>query len=428
MFESSYGNTKLIDHVRNLFPLCRSLTGNGTRETLKYFESYHNELKRIKFKTGSKVFDWEIPNEWNIKDSYFEHIKTGSKFAEFKKNNLHIVGYSEPIDMEIEYEELIKRIHTIEEKPGWIPYVTSYYKKYWGFCLEYSEFLKMKKGKYRVFIDSSFNSGSIDLSHAVLKGNSKKEIFFSSYVCHPSMANNELSGPVVLNGLLDYIKREYPEKKYTYRFVLQPETIGSIAYLSKYSDHLKKNLVCGFNLSCVGDNRAYSYVKTPFENTLADKAIEAALINLFNVKSYSFLKRGSDESQYCSPGMRLPICTFSRSKFGQFPEYHTSADNFDVVNNDGLKGALNVLKNIVDAFELGLYPKVITSCEPQLGKRGLYPNISNSQRAKSVDIRMNFLTYCDGTCNIFDICKIINCDLKTVIDEYKLLKQNNLVV
>ena len=168
--------------------------------------------------------------------------------------------------------------------------------------------------------------------------------------------------------------------------------------------------------------------ENPFENTLADKAISAALFKLENVKSYSFLKRGSDERQYCAPGIRLPICTFSRSKFAEFPEYHTSADNLDFVSNDGLDGSLQVLKNIVDAFELGLYPKLVTKCEPQLGKRDLYPTISQNKEKKSLEVRMNFLAYCDGKCSIFDICRFINCDLKTLLNEYKLLKKNKLVI
>ena len=428
MQTKSYEDIKLIDHLKKLFPLCRSLTGEDTRKTLKYFENYHKEYKRLKFKTGSKVFDWEIPKEWNIKDAYYEHVETGERYAEFKKNNLHIVGYSEPINQEIDYEELIKHIYTHKDNPNWIPYVTSYYKKYWGFCIKESDKLKMKKGNYKVYINSSLKDGDLDLSHALLKGKLSQEILISSYVCHPSMANNELSGPIVLNGLLAYIKSKYPNNKYSYRFVLQPETIGSIAYLSKFSKHLKKNLICGFNLSCVGDERTYSYVKTPFENTLADKAISAALFKLENVKSYSFLKRGSDERQYCAPGIRLPICTFSRSKFAEFPEYHTSADNLDFVSNDGLDGSLQVLKNIVDAFELGLYPKLVTKCEPQLGKRDLYPTISQNKEKKSLEVRMNFLAYCDGKCSIFDICRFINCDLKTLLNEYKLLKKNKLVI
>tara|TARA_B100000886_G_C20426900_1_gene494620 strand:+ start:357 stop:1643 length:1287 start_codon:yes stop_codon:yes gene_type:complete len=428
MAEENYNDIKLIDHLKSLFPICRSITGNGTRKTLKYFEKFHKDYRRLKFKTGLKVLDWEIPKEWNIKNGYFENIETGEKFAEFKKNNLHIVNYSEPVNSVIDYEQLIKRIHTIKEKPDWIPYITSYYKKYWGFCIKHTDKEKLKTGKYRVYIDSSLKDGELELSHAILKGKSKKEILFSSYICHPSMANNELSGPVVLNALLDYVKKRYPKRRYSYRFILQPETIGSIAYISKYKHQLRKNVLFGFNLSCVGDNRSYSYVNTPHKNTIADQALNASLLNLSNVNAYSFLDRGSDERQYCSPGLKLPVCTFSRSKFGKYPEYHTSADNLDLVSEEGLKGSFEILKNIIDACEIGLYPKVKTICEPQLGKRGLYPNISETQKKRPSEIRMNFIAYCDGVNNIFEICKLIECDLKTVLKEYKLLKENNLII
>ena len=213
-----YSELEMIDHMKKLFPICRSITGKGARSTLEYFENYHKEYSRITFKTGQKVFDWNIPYEWNINDAYIEHIKSGERFAEFSKNNLHLVGYSEPINKEIEFKDLSKRIFTLKDQPDLIPYITSYYKRNWGFCMSENNKKKMKRGKYRVFIDSKLEKGSLDLSHAILKGQYKEEILFSSYICHPSMANNELSGPIVLNALLDYIKRKYPNNKYTYRF------------------------------------------------------------------------------------------------------------------------------------------------------------------------------------------------------------------
>ena len=270
--------------------------------------------------------------------------------------------------------------------------------------------------------------GFLELSHAVLKGDSENEILFSSYVCHPSMANNELSGPVILNGLLDYIKSKYRNRKYTYRFIMQPETIGSIAYLSKFRDKLKKNVICGFNLSCLGDERCYSYINTPFENTLADKAIDAATFKFEKRFVYNFLERGSDERQYCSPLIRLPICTFSRSKFGKYPEYHSNADDLNLITQNGLSDSLKVLKNIVDAFEIGLFPKIKTYCEPQLGKRGLYPNIGGDIiKDLIIKRRMDLISYCDGETNIFDICKIIDHDLENVLKEYKLLRESGII-
>ena len=425
-----YSSIPLVDHAKKLFPICRSLTGDGTRSTLKYFEKYHPEFNRLTFKSGTKVFDWQVPKEWNIKDAYLEHIESGKRFAQFKKSNLHIVGYSVPIDEIMSFEEIESKIFTQEEQPDCIPYVTSYYKKNWGFCMSEIEKESMPKGKYRVFIDSTLEDGKLDMSHAILKGNIEKEIFFSSYICHPSMANNELSGPVVLNAILDYIKQNYPKNKFTYRFVLLPETIGSIAYLSLFSEKMKENIISGFNLSCIGDEKAYSYVQSPYGNTMADKALLSALRFKDNFHIYDFLERGSDERQYCSPGIELPVCTFCRSKFGKYDEYHTSADNFKLVTENGLQGSLNVMKDIVDAFETCLYPKVTVPCEPQLGKRGLYPNISKKKinGKRPAETRMNILAYCNGRNSVFDIASILNISLVEVVEEIKLLLSSNLII
>lgn len=415
---------KMIDWAKDLFPICRSITGEGTRLTLKYFEKINPELKRLKFKSGTKVFDWEIPKEWNIKNAYIEH-ESGKKFANFKENNLHIVGYSKPMNIKISKKELVKKIHSIKNQPDAIPYVTSYYNEDWGFCMSENEKKKLPDGKYKVFIDSKFKKGSLELSHALIKGRSKKEIFFSSYICHPSMANNELSGPVLLNAIMIFLKK-YRSLKYSYRFVLLPETIGSIAYLSKFIKQMQSNIICGFNLTCVGDERAYSYVGSRRENTIADKAIQAALIGFKNVKKYSYLDRGSDERQYCSPKVDLPLSSFSRSKF--YPEYHTSKDSFKVVTQKGLEGSLDVIKNIIDAFELGLYPETKIFCEPNLGKRGLYPLISKkNNRNDEINLRMNLIAYSDGKKNLFEIANILKIPLIQICNEYKLLKEKKIL-
>ena len=235
------------------------------------------------------------------------------------------------------------------------------------------------------------------------------------------MANNELSGPVLLNAIMLYIKSKYKKTKYSYRFVLLPETIGSIAYLSKFRKTLKKKVICGFNLTCVGDDRSYSFVHSPKEQTLADKALEAALRGFKNVKKYSFIDRGSDERQYCSPGIDLPLCAFSRSK--EYPEYHTDKDNFKVVTEKGLEGSFNVMKNIIDAFELGLYPKNVFLGEANLGKRNLYPEYSQKKTyKKNIFIRKNLLAYSDGNRSIFEISNLLGLPLDELCREYKILK------
>ena len=240
------------------------------------------------------------------------------------------------------------------------------------------------------------------------------------------MANNELSGPVVLNGLLDYIKKDIKKENILIDLSFNQKPLD-LLHIYRYSKKLEKNVICGFNLSCVGDERCYSYVNTPYKDTIADQALYAATFKLNNVKVYSFLERGSDERQYCSPLLRLPLCTFSRSKFGEYPEYHSDADNLNLVSENGLEGSLNVLKNIVDAFETSLYPKITTYCEPQMGKRNLYPKIGASSKGINIKKRMDLLAYCDGKENIFEICKIIDCDLESAVKELIELKEIKLL-
>ena len=416
---------QMLKWAKDLFSICRSITGDGTRMTLSYFEKINPEFRRLKFKTGQKVFDWEIPKEWNIKDAYLEH-ESGKRYAEFKKCNLHIVGYSKPVNKKISKKELLNYIHTQKDQPDSIPYVTSYYKERWGFCLSENQKSKLPDGNYKVIIDSDLKNGNLELSDAIFKGKTKKEIFFSSYICHPSMANNELSGPVLLNAIMHYIKSNYPKSKFTYRFVLLPETIGSIAYLSKFMKVMKSNMICGFNLTCVGDEGAYSYVSSRNGKTLADDAIEAALFGLSNVKKYSYLDRGSDERQYCAPGIDLPVCCFSRSR-SEYPEYHTHKDNFNVVTQKGLEGSFNVVKKIIDAIELELYPKITMFGEPNLGKRGLYPTLSQKGKYDNTRLRMNLIAQSDGMTNIFKIAKLLKEPLDKLCNEYSLLKSKKVL-
>ena len=416
----------MIKWAKDLFPLCRSLTGDGTRKTLRYFQNINKEFKILNFKSGKKVFDWSIPLEWNIKDAYIEH-NSKKRFAEFKKNNLHILGYSMPVNKVIKKEELLKHIYSQKDQPNSIPYVTSYYKKRWGFCMTENTKKKLPSGNYKVLINSTLSKGIMEIMHAKIPGKSKKEIFFSSYVCHPSMANNELSGPVLLNAIMQYLKTKYPKSFYSYRFVLLPETIGSIAYLSKFKNILKKNVICGFNLTCVGDEREYSVINSPEGNTLADYSLASALIGKKNVKSYSFLHRASDERQYCAPNIDLPLCRFSKSK--DYPEYHTDKDNFKVVTEKGLDQSLDVFKDIIDAFETGLYPKTKILCEPNLGKRNLYPTISQKGSYNNeLVMRMDLIALSNGKNSIFKISKLLNKNLNTVCREYKLLKSKGILV
>ena len=241
------------------------------------------------------------------------------------------------------------------------------------------------------------------------------------------MANNELSGPVLLNALIKYIKKKYKNRYYTYRFVLLPETIGSISYLSKFYKTLKKNTICGFNLSMVGDERGYTQVYSPEGNNLADKALYASLKGLKNSKHFSFIHRGSDERQYCSPGINLPVTAFYRSRY--YPEYHTDKDNFGLVTKKGLKGSFNVIQNIIDVLELGIYPKSKTLCEPFLSKNKLYHDVSHKDlySDNQTKLRTNIIAYANGKRDIFEIAKILNCPLKELYDESLLLKSKKIL-
>jgi len=417
----------MISWAKDLFPIARSLTGDGVRKTFGYLQEINPEIKTYSFPTGAQVFDWTIPREWKMRDAYIEHMETGNRFAEFKNHNLHILGYSTPIDQVMDKEDLLPHIYTQADQPNLIPYVTSYYKDRWGFCMSHNDKSSLPDGDYRVFIDSELFDGELLVADALIQGQLDREIMFSSYICHPSMANNELSGPVLSAALLKYVKETYPSPRYSYRFILVPETIGSIAYMSKNLEEMQMRVECGFNLSCVGDERAYSHVESRYGNNIADQALHAAFIGRKNVHTYSYLDRGSDERQYCAPGIDLPLCGFCRSKYGEYPEYHTDADDFTVVTQEGLQGAFEVMRTIIDAFEIGLYPTVLVKGEPQLGKRGLYPTISQKGAHNSIRARMNFLAYADGKNTLFQIAEHIGVPLSIVLEEARIMLGHDLI-
>lgn len=417
----------MLGWAKILFPFPRSLTGDGVRKTFDYLRDINPEINLHSFYTGETVFDWEIPKEWSIRSAYIEHIGTGQRFADFSKCNLHVVGYSEPVDRVMEKVDLLKHIYTQKDQPTLIPYVTSYYKRQFGFCMSETEKIALPDGQYRVVIDSELFDGELLLGDALIKGQSPQEIMFSSYICHPSMANDELSGPVVMSALMKHVKDSFPYPKYSYRFIFVPETIGSIAYLARNLKFMKSNVICGFSLSCVGDERSFSHVRSRYGNNMADKALRAALIGCENVKNYSYLERGSDERQYCAPGIDLPLAGFCRTKYGEYPEYHTNADNFDVVTAEGLQGAFDVMCGVIQAFEVGLYPSCTIKGEPQLGKRNLYPSTSQKGSNLAMQVRMDFLAYADGTNSLFEIAEIVGVPLKVILEEATLMLEHGLI-
>jgi aminopeptidase-like protein len=426
--KESFKEKKMITWAKDLFPYNRSLLGSGNLKTLSYLKKINKNLKILKFLSGKKVFDWIIPKEWIVKEAYFKS-KKGKKYCDFKKNNLNLVQYSTSIETLLDKKNLIKKIHSIQSQPDSIPYITSYYKKNWGFCMKDKEKKKLPEGKYKVVIKTEFKKSSLVIGELFLKGRTKKEIFFSTNICHPSMANNELSGPVLSSYLYAYIAKNYKKTKYSYRFVFIPETIGSIAYIQKNLKLMKRNILCGFTLSCVGDERVYSQIKSPHGNNLADQALAASLNGKNKIKTYSYLSRGSDERQYCSPRVNLPICGFTRSKYGTYPEYHTSKDDFKVVTEKGLIGSFEVLKDVVDSFELCLYPKTKIICEPFLSKRDLMPSVRDKKMYKNKQqlIISNLIAYSDGKRSIFELSNILNIPLKETVENLRILKIKNLI-
>ena len=418
---------------RTLFPLNRSLTGKGIKNTLKIIKKEFPKLKIKKIKSGTQVFDWRIPQEWNISDAFIID-KNGNKIIDFKKNNLHVVGYSQPINKTVSRDNLLNNLFTIKKQPNAIPYITSYYKKRWGFCITFNQFKKLKNkykksDKFKVVIKSSFNKqGFLNYGELFLKGNSSDEILISTYVCHPSMANNELSGPIVSMSLIDYFEKVKNLNK-SLRFIFIPETIGSIAYIKKNFSKLKNNVIGGYNLSCIGDERNHSCMMSKYENSPSDEALIEAYkkLKIKKYKIYSFLKRGSDERQFNSPGIDLKITSIFRTKYGEFPEYHTSLDNFKLVTLKGVQGGFSVAKKSITILINKIIPKNKILCEPQMGKRGLYPTLSTKEKKNMTKNYMNFLQYADSNNSIEKIAKKINLSLRLTKKIFLKLKSKNLV-
>ena len=411
-----------------LFPICRSITGNGVRETLRVLQSICSAMTLHEVPSGTQAFDWTVPKEWNIRDAWIKNSK-GEKILDFAKSNLHVMGYSLPVNKDVSLEELLPLIRTQPDQPDAIPYVTSYYKERYGFCMSQEQKDALQEDTYHIYIDSELKDGSLTYGDILIpstEGN-KDEIFLSTYVCHPSMANNELSGPAVTVYLAKWLL-EKTHRRYNYRIIFIPETIGAITYLSQHLPEMKKNIRAGFNISCVGDDRTYSYVASRYGNTLADKVAKNVLSFRYpEYKRYSFLQRGSDERQYNAPGVDLPVCAVCRSKYAEYPEYHTSKDNMGLISPTGLQGAYEVYRDMIEALEYNHKYKIQCLGEPQLGKRGLYPTISQKGQHDLVAALTDFIAYADGTNDIIDISNKIQIPVRNLIPIVKILLKNKLI-
>lgn len=387
-----------------LFPICRSLTGDGVRTTLKILREVV-PLKVVEVPSGTRVFDWTIPDEWNVRDAY---IKDGSgrRVVDFKKNNLHLVGYSVPFHGRMSLDELRPNLHSLPRMPGAIPYVTSYYARRWGFCLAHRELKRLRRGTYEVKVDTTLAPGALTYAELLVPGRSDSEVLVSTYVCHPSMANNELSGPVVAAFLARSLL-DGPRPRLSYRFVFVPESIGSITYISRNLDHLRRKTVAGYVVTCVGDPGGFSYLRTRSGDLMVDRLTEHVLRNSgARFKTYDFTTSGSDERQYGAPGVDLPVGSLMRTKYGHYRQYHTSLDDLSLVTPRGLEGSLEMYTRCVAALEANRILARTNLCDPQLGRRGLYPNLSTPSSITSAVFDMvNTLAYCDGTNDLLAVAE-----------------------
>ncbi|WP_019153814.1 DUF4910 domain-containing protein [Robertmurraya massiliosenegalensis] len=398
-----------------LFPILRSITGEGVRQTIRILQEYI-PVKMEAVPTGTQVFDWEIPREWIIREAWIKDSK-GNEIINISNSNLHVVNYSEAIDAKIPLEELKQHVYTVPHLPNAIPYVISYYKERWGFCMSQAQLDSLEEDEYHVYIDSEKIDGELNFAQVVLPGKSKKEVLISSYICHPSMANNELSGPIVATFLYNRLKK-WENREFTYRFVFHPETIGSIAYLAQYGQYLKDNIHSGIVLTCLGGvDQPLSYKMSRNQQAPLNHLIEH-LVNRekrnMTVRPFTPLY-GSDERQYCSPGFNLPVGQFSRMIYGQYPGYHNSLDTKDSMTIEALLKSVDEIEEILKLQELnGYYRNLKPFGEPKLSKYDLYPDlnapgvwgksnntiIDNRQHLNQV---LMLLNYSDGEQTLVDI-------------------------
>ncbi len=414
--------------IKKLYPICRSITGDGVRESLRIIGE-EIPLNVTELPSGTKVLDWSIPEEWNISDAFIKDSK-GTKVIDFKESNLHVVNYSVAVNTKLKLEELKKHLFTLPQYPDLIPYRTTYYEKTWGFCMKHAEFLKLKDDTYEVVIESSLEKGSMTIAECVTKGKTEKEIIISSHICHPSLANDNLSGIVVAVALAKEIMKR--DTNYTYRFLFIPGTIGSIAWLSINEDNLKK-IKGGIVLSGVGDSGNIHYKRS----RRGDSVIDRAFAHVLKEKKSSdgildFSPYGYDERQYCSPGFNLPVGCFTRSVYSTYPQYHTSADDTTFVEQQYLQDSFDTC---VSAFEFvekeSTYINLNPKGEPQLGKRGLYQAMNDqSMDKKKMQLALLWiLNLSDGNHSLLSISaksKIEYPILKKAADllvEHNLLKQ-----
>jgi aminopeptidase-like protein len=407
--------SRLEAYFDRLWPICRSITGNGFRSSLGILSEVAG-YKATEIPSGTKVLDWIVPPEWNIDDAYVEN-EAGDRVIDFKKNNLHVVSYSVPVDEWLPLEELQKHLYSLPEIPNAIPYLTSYYNPRWGFCLSEEHRQTLKRGRYHAVIRSSLTPGHLTLGQRVLAatvGRAKpREILLSTYLCHPSMANNELSGPLVTTFLYECLQN-IPNRRFQYRFLVVPETIGSIAFLARHGKALKRTLHAGFVVTCVGDDRRIRYQRSRRGDAIVDRIADVELTAYgkpFDV--FDYRPHGSDERQYCSPGFNLPVGSLMRSTYDTYPEYHTSLDDKAFISFAGLRESIALYLRLILAIELNeTYVSTVVHGEPRYGIRGLYPSLgSERENMRFIQQMMWIVNQSDGTNDLCAIARRAGCSV-----------------
>ncbi len=412
--------------MEELYPICRSITGDGVRETLKILQK-HIPLQIREVPTGTKVLDWTIPKEWNIRDAYIKD-PNGKMIVDFRETNVHVISYSTPVNKKIPLDELKKHLHSLEQYPDWIPYLTSYYNENWGFCLTHNTVKKLTDGEYDVKIDSTFKEGSLSYGEFFLKGESDEEVLLSTYLCHPSLCNDNLSGVVLLTRLAEYLKGK--KLKYSYRFLFIPETIGAIAWLSKNEMNLSK-IKFGLVATCVGDRGNSTYKQSRNAMDTIDRIVQKVLEDSGTpFRIMEFWPSGSDERQYSSPGFNLPIGSLMRTCYGHFPEYHTSADNLDFITAEHLADSLKKYLAVIFIIENDMtYINTNPKGEPQLGRRGLYAKIGGTKNAGMDELSILWvLNHSDGNHSLLDISIRSKIHFRTIRQAANALESCGLLV
>lgn len=400
---------ELHELARELFPIARSLTGPGFRETLEILERVTGPMTRHRFATGERVHDWEVPPEWTLREAWIKG-PDGEVVVDAAVHNLHVVGYSTPVHERLELADLQPHLHSLPELPQAIPYRTSYYHRAWGFCLADEQRRALPDGIYEARIDADLGPGHVEVGEVVVPGAGSGQVLLWTYCCHPSMANNELSGPVVAAALARELRAREGTLRHTYRIAFGPETIGSIAYLSRVGDELRERLVAGYVLTCCGDPGAFTYKRSRRGTSPADRVAEHVLATSgAEHEVLDFVPWGSDERQFCSPGYDLPVGSLMRTMYGVYPEYHTSLDDLSFITPEALAGTLEAYLAIVDALEANeTLVGTVLHGEPQLGRRDLYPAMggpSSGLGAGDLQDALRLLNACDGTVDLLGIAE-----------------------